>query len=81
MKEGIIMNDYDHALHCVLWSKWEDLFTLMLRSRDDLLKKRIEQFLHAYFYSIDRQEVIDMHDQLIAYLDYASGELSIYSLK
>lgn len=71
-------NDYEHALHYVLWGKWDDLFTLMLRSHDDVLRKRIEHFLHAYYYALTHQEVVEKHDRLIAYLDYASGELPIY---
>ncbi len=65
------MNHYEHALHFVLWGKWDDLFTLMLRSNDDILRKRIEQFLHAYYYSINHHEIIERHDQLIEYIDHA----------
>lgn len=72
------MNDYEHALHYVLWGKWDELFTLMLRSHDDVLRKRIEHFLHAYYYALSHQEVVEKHDRLIAYLDYASGEQPIY---
>jgi len=73
------MTDYERALYYVLWGKWDDLFTLMLRSEDDLLKKKIEQFLNAYYYALSQEEVVRKHDQLIAYLDFATGEQTIYT--
>lgn len=66
-----MMNHYEHALHYVLWGKWDDLFTLMLRARDDMLRKKIEQFLNAYYYSINHNEIIEKHDELIDYIDHA----------
>lgn len=75
------MNHYEHALHSVLWGKWDDLFTIMLRAQDDLLRKRIEQFLHAYYYAINQQEIIEKHDDLIDYLDYAIALHSSQSVK
>jgi len=72
------MTDYEQALYYVLWGKWDDLFTLMLRSHDDLLRKRIEHFLNAYYYALNQQEIVEKHDRLIAYLDYANGEHEIY---
>ncbi|HLS24023.1 MAG TPA: YhdB family protein [Pseudogracilibacillus sp.] len=73
------MTDYERALYYVLWGKWDDLFTLMLRSEDDLLKKKIERFLNAYYYALSQEEVVRKHDQLIAYLDFATGEQTIYT--
>lgn len=73
------MNDYEHALYYVLWGKWDDLFTLMLRSEDDLLRKRIEHFLYAYHYALNQDEIITKHDELIAYIDYANGEEAVFS--
>lgn len=73
------MNDYEYALHYVLWGKWEDLFNLMLRSQDDLLRKKIERFLHAYYYALDQREIVQKHDRLISYLDHACGETTVYT--
>lgn len=71
MKVDENMDHYEHALHFVLWGKWDDLFTLMLRARDDMLRKKIEQFLNAYYYSINHNEIIEKHDELIDYIDHA----------
>lgn len=75
------MNDYEQALHYVLWGKWDELFTLMLRSHDDLLSKRIEHFLHAYYYALNQTEIVEKHDQLIAYLDFACHGVTLYSFQ
>lgn len=64
-------HDYEYALHYILWGKWDDLFTLMLRTNDDLLSKRIQLFLHAYFYASKQSEIIHTHDDLLFYIDHA----------
>lgn len=66
-----MMGDYELALNYVLWGRWDDLFTLMLRTRDDLLGKKIQVFLHAYYYSSKNKEIINSHDQLLFYIDHA----------
>lgn len=73
------MKDYEQALYYVLWGKWEELFILMLQTKDDLLRLKIEHFLHAYYYASDQQEIVAKHDRLIAYLDFACGEKTIYT--
>lgn len=67
--------DYELALNYVLWGRWDDLFTLMLRTRDDMLGKKIQVFLHAYYYSSKNKEIIDSHDQLLFYIDHAMENL------
>lgn len=69
-------HDYEYALHFVLWGKWDDLFTLMLRTHDDLLRKKIQNFLYAYYYSTKQSEMLQTHDKLLHYLDYT---LQIFS--
>lgn len=81
MKVDENMDHYEHALHFVLWGKWDDLFTLMLRANDDILRKKIEQFLNAYYYSINHNEIVEKHDELIEYIDYALRKSDIPSLK
>lgn len=73
------MTDYEQALYFVLWGKWEELFSLMLRSKDDFLKKKIERFLHAYYYGGSQEEIVRNHDRLIAYLDFVTGEDTVYT--
>lgn len=81
MKVAETMNYYEHALHFVLWGKWDDLFTLMLRAQDDILRKRIELFLNAYYYSLNHNEIVEKHDELIEYLDHAMTKENQYTLK
>ncbi len=45
--------DYDKALYYTHRSQWDNLLILMVRTKDDLLSKRIEHFLHAYHFEYD----------------------------
>lgn len=65
------MLEYEYALNYVLWGRWDDLFTIMLRTHDDMLKKKIHQFLHAYYYSPEQQIIVETHDELLGYLEHA----------
>jgi len=66
-----MLRDYEHALNYVLWGRWDDLFTLMIRTQDDMLGKKIQLFLHAYYYSSQQKEIIETHDELLFYIDHA----------
>ena len=72
IKEGekLIPED-DKALYYTLWGQWDDLLVLMVRTKDDMLSKKIEQFLNAYHYSLDQSKVINTHDTLLYYIDHA----------
>jgi hypothetical protein len=70
--------DYELALNYVLWGHWDDLFTLMLRTKDDLLEKKIHQFLHAYYYSSANKEIIATHDNLLFYIDHAMENMLVH---
>ncbi|RLL44974.1 hypothetical protein D8M04_08860 [Oceanobacillus piezotolerans] len=63
--------DYDKALYYTLWGQWDDLLVLMVRTNDDLLSKKIQQFLHSYNYSLDQRTIIEHHDNLLYYIDHA----------
>lgn len=63
--------DYDKALYYTLWGQWDELLILMVRTKDDILSKKIEHFLNAYHYSLEEDKIISSHDQLIYYLDHA----------
>ena len=73
--------DYDKALHYTLWGQWDELLILMVRTHDDFLSKRIEQFLHAYHYSLDQEKIIQAHEQLIYYIDHAMKDEQTLTLK
>ncbi|KAB8138983.1 hypothetical protein F9U64_02455 [Gracilibacillus oryzae] len=63
--------DYDKALYFTLWGQWDDLLVLMVRTKDDILAKKIEHFLHAYHYPISREWLHNSHDALLHYIDHA----------
>lgn len=59
--------DYDRALYYTYHSQWDNLLVLMVRTGDDLLSKKIEQFLHAYYF---QQDVDFVKARLLSMLDY-----------
>jgi len=63
--------DYDKALYYSLWGQWDDLLVLMVRTGDDMLSKKIQNFLYAYHYSLDQTKILALHDELLHYLDHA----------
>jgi len=72
------MLEYEYALNYVLWGRWDDLFTIMMRTEDNLLEKKIHQFLHAYYYPHLNQDMMEMHDELLQYLEHA---MSIHQIE
>lgn len=73
--------DYDKALYFTLWGQWDDLLILMVRTKDDLLSKKIEAFLHAFHYSGNEQEIMTNHDSLLHYIDHAMGHTPIHMIQ
>lgn len=63
--------DYDKALYYTLWGHWDDLLVLMVRTKDNLLAKKIEHFLHAYHYPVSEQWLNQKHNALLQYIDHA----------
>jgi len=63
--------DYDKALYCTLWGHWDDLVMVMAKTEDDLLSKKIKDFLTQYHFSLDEQHIIQAHHQLLYYIDHA----------
>lgn len=63
--------DYDKALYHTLWGEWDELLLLMVRTKDDLLAKKIQIFLHAFHYSTNEHLVLKHHDNLLYYVDHA----------
>ena len=63
--------DYDKALYYTLWGMWDDLLVFMVRTNDDILSKRIQQFLHSFHYSLDERKIVQSHDALLYYIDHA----------
>lgn len=65
--------DYDKALHFMIWGQWDDLLVLMVRTRDHFLSKKIESFLHACYYPGHESEMLKSHESLLSYIDHAQA--------
>ena len=78
-KEGNQVNkvDYDRALYYTHRSEWDNLLILMVRTKDDLLSKRIEHFLHAYHFSNDYTVVERNLYTLLRYIEHANFTYSV----
>jgi hypothetical protein len=63
--------DYDKALYYTHRSEWDNLLILMVRTKDDLLSKKIEQFLHAYNFEYDYSVIQKRLTALLRYIDHA----------
>ncbi|WAA12969.1 YhdB family protein [Fervidibacillus halotolerans] len=64
--------DYDRALYYTFHSQWDNLLVLMVRTRDDLLSKKIEQFLHAYYFQQDDKIVKSRLMSMLDYVEHAN---------
>lgn len=73
--------DYDKALYYTLWGQWDDLLVLMVRTKDDLLSKKIQKFLNAYHFAKDQQIVLKCHEDLLLYVDHAMKHEQTYVLE
>jgi hypothetical protein len=63
--------DYDKALFYASHLCCQDLIILMVQTRDDLLSKRIEQFILSFKYDQDIKEVEEKRQELIEYVNHA----------
>jgi len=64
--------DYDRALYYTHRSEWDNLLILMVRTKDQFLSKRIEQFLHAYNFERDYTVIEKKLYSLLRYIDHAN---------
>lgn len=67
------MLDYDRALYYTHRSEWDNLIILMTRTKDDMLSKRIERFLHAYYFSRDYSLIERQLFSLLRFLEHAAA--------
>lgn len=67
------MMDYDRALYYTHRSEWDNLIVLMVRTKDDMLSKRIEHFLHAYYFSRDYSMIERRLFSLLRFLEHAAA--------
>lgn len=63
--------DYDRALYYTHRSEWDNLLILMVRTKDDILSKKIEHFLHAYNFEHDYSVIQKRLTALLRYIDHA----------
>ncbi|REJ22591.1 YhdB family protein [Caldibacillus debilis] len=64
--------DYDRALHYAKLAQWDHLLILMVRTKDDILSKKIKQFLHAYHFQYDYTRMEYCFYELLRYAEYAN---------
>ncbi|RFU62020.1 YhdB family protein [Peribacillus glennii] len=64
--------DYDRALFYTHRSEWDNLLILMVRTKDNILSKKIEHFLHAYNFEHDYSIIESKLYGLLRYLDHAA---------
>ncbi|MCA1030777.1 YhdB family protein [Bacillus timonensis] len=64
--------DYDRALYYTHRSQWDNLLILMVRTKDDILSKKIEHFLHSYNFEKDYSVIERNLYSLLRYIDHAS---------
>ena len=69
--------DYDRARYYTHQSQWDNLLILMVRTKDDLLSKKIEHFLHAYHYQHDYTIIESYLYELLRYVNYANKKATI----
>lgn len=70
--------DYDRALYYTYRSQWDNLLILMVRTKDDILSKKIEHFLHAYYFQ-ENDLIVKKHlYALLQYADYANEQATIW---
>lgn len=66
--------DYDRALYYTYRSEWDNLLILMVRTKDHFLSKKIEKFLHAYYFHPGSKLVKEQLLALLQYIDHASRQ-------
>lgn len=70
--------DYDRALYYTYRSQWDNLLILMVRTKDNLLSKKIEHFLHAYYFQGDELVLKKKLMNLLQYADFANDQATAF---
>ncbi|KMY53140.1 hypothetical protein AC623_03375 [Bacillus sp. FJAT-27231] len=65
--------DYDRVLYYVHRSDWTNLLILMVRTKDHLLSKKIEHFLHARSFPNSYSAVEKTFYTLFHYVEHANS--------
>lgn len=66
-----IMEQYDYALQEIITENWHGLFFIMIRTDDDILRKKIEQLLQSFETAPSQNEIILYHEALLTYIHHA----------
>jgi hypothetical protein len=69
--------EYDKALYYASHLCCQDLIILMVQTKDDLLSKKIEQFILSFKFEDDIKNVEEKRQQLIEYISHATDALPI----
>jgi hypothetical protein len=85
IERGILVDirDYDKALFYASHLCCQDLIILMVQTKDDLLSKRIENFIISFKHAVNIKDVEKERQSLIEYVTHAvenvPEELSEYA--
>lgn len=66
-----MMDEYNCVLEYLINENWNGLFFIMLRTNDDILRKKIEQLLHAFEHALKYDDILMSHEALLSYIHHA----------
>lgn len=69
----MLLSDYDKAVYYLVEKQWDNLFLLMIQTKDDFLSMRIHHFLADFEFA--PMAIIYSHDKLLRYLSHAQETL------
>lgn len=67
------MNEYEIVAEHLLDEDWEQLFFVMIRTPDDLLRKKIECYLQQYTSYYHPKTIQEAYNTLFTYLYHAQN--------
>lgn len=64
-------DEYNCVLENMMNENWNGLFFIMIRTNDDILRKKIEQLLHSFEHAMVYDDILLSHEALLAYIHHA----------
>ncbi|KIL46829.1 YhdB family protein [Jeotgalibacillus campisalis] len=68
-------NDYDRTLLYLYRHSWDDMLILMVRTKDDLLSKKIKSLLKGIHYPQPQETTAYHYTELFRYAEYCASRL------
>ena len=72
---------YDRVLYSVLSGQWNDLTVFIGQTTEDILAKRIEQFVVNLNLQVNEDKIRHSHENLLLYLDHAVEQIPLTSIE